>query len=189
MATPRRSLSVRTILTVLAGLASVYTSTAQTYVANPISIPQYAMAPYAFTGLIFTDIGTSGSGAVVKHPKIVISCAHVIFNKNNRANPWSANNRWYLASSRGSGPSTSGQILRGYFVFKGYSSAASVQINSPTSFSQDFVAYFAFEDTAGGGAAGWWPNGLSVLRGSAPKLITGYPQGLYSYQRLLIIRL
>ena len=95
---------------------------AQTYTASPISAGSstYGQYPYNFTGVILVPQRNdplvpraSGSGAVVKNPRVVFSCAHVVFDKAS-ADPWQANLRWYRAQSPSSLPSiSSGQLLRG----------------------------------------------------------------------------
>jgi hypothetical protein len=161
---------------------------AQTYTASPISAGSslYGEYPYHFTGLIVAPqrsdprYVSSGSGAVVRNPRVVFSCAHVVFDKA-AADPWLVNPRWHRAVSPGSLPSsTTGQLLRGYQYFNGYTSAAQRSITSAGTFAQDFVVHYAFEDTAGGGFAGWWNDGVGALKSGRQKLITGYPAGLYS---------
>lgn len=161
---------------------------AQTYTASPISAGSsaYGEYPYNFTGAILVAdrsepryVG-SGSGAVVRHPRVVFSCAHVVFDKA-AADPWLVNPRWHRAAALTSIPPTSaGQQLRGYQYFSGYTSAAQRSTNSAAAFAQDFVVHYAFEDTAGGGFAGYWNDGVGALKSGRQKLITGYPNGLYS---------
>lgn len=161
---------------------------AQTYTASPISAGSstYGQYPYQFTGLILVpkksdpNYTQGGSGAVVKHPRVVFSCAHVVFDKA-AADPWLENPRWYRAAAPSSLPSLStGQVLRGYQYFIGYTSSAQQSISSASTFAQDFVVHYAYEDTAGGGYAGLWSDGIGVLKSGRQKLITGYPSGLYA---------
>ena len=176
----------------LAGLTAGYvvlgaTLSAQTYTASPISAGSstYGQFPYNFTGLIVVSkrsdprYSASGSGAVVKSPRVVFSCAHVVFDKA-AADPWLDNPRWYRAVALSSLPSAStGQALRDYLKFIGYTSSAQQSMNSASTFAQDFVVHFSYEDTAGGGYAGLWSDGVSALKSNRQKLITGYPAGLY----------
>ena len=173
----------------LAGFFLLFaTLPAQTYTASPISAGSsaYAEYPYNFTGAILVAhrseprYVSSGSGAVVRNPRVVFSCAHVVFDKA-AADPWLVNPRWHRAAALTSIPPTSaGQHLRGYQYFSGYTTAAQRSINSAGTFAQDFVVHYAFEDTAGGGFAGHWNDGVGALKSSRQKLITGYPNGLYS---------
>lgn len=166
----------------LAVLFSVSAVFAQTYTANqiPAGSSDYGAAPYTFTGMITIPNFGSGSGAVVRHPKVVFSCAHVVFDKS-AVDPWITDVHWHRAWASGSAPSFSGgQTLRGYYRYTGYAAAARAQQNSSQSFSMDFVVHYAFENTASGGYAGWWPDGVGQLKSSSTtKLITGYPSGLY----------
>jgi len=159
-------------------LVSPEQATAQTYTASPIPAGSYGSYPYNFTGLITTPTG-SGSGAVVKNPRVVYSCAHVVFD-DEALDPWLSDVRWHRSWSSGSRPSSSnGQLLRSYYYFVGYAAAARIQENSSQSFSLDFVVHYAYENTAGGGFAGWWDDGVSQLMSNRTKLITGYPGGNY----------
>jgi hypothetical protein len=164
------------------------TISAQTYTAVPLSsssiVSQY---PYNFTGLIRAATGSSaylGSGAVARNPRVVYSCAHVVFDAKNLSlgsDPWLSEVRWNRAWYSSNSPSsTSGQLLRGYFYFVGYSNAAAVNGNSLSAFDLDFVVHYAYENTAAGGYAGTWTDGVAQLKGSGSKLITGYPSGLYA---------
>lgn len=166
----------------LAVLLSVSAALAQTYTSNqiPAGSADYNNYPYNFTGMITVPNFGSGSGAVVRHPKVVFSCAHVVFDKS-AVDPWISDVHWHRAWASGTAPSfNGGQTLRSYYRYTGYAAAARAQQNSSQSFSMDFVVHYAFENTAGGGYAGWWPDGVSQLKsGSTTKLITGYPAGLY----------
>jgi len=151
---------------------------AQTYTASPISAGSsaYGEYPYNFTGAILVA-DRSGSGAVVRNPRVVFSCAHVVFNKA-LADPWLVNPRWHRAAAPTSlPPPSAGQHLRGYHYFSGYTNEAN---QTPAAWALDFVVHYAFEDTAGGGFASYWNDGVAALKSSRPKLITGYPSGLYA---------
>lgn len=166
---------------VLAVLLAASAALAQTYTASqiPAGNSAYDSAPYTFTGLIVVPGFGTGSGAVVRHPRVVFSCAHVVFNKS-AVDPWLSNVNWYRAWESGNLPSGGGQVLRGYYRYTGYAAAAQRQQNSSESFSMDFVVHYAFESTGGGGYAGWWNDGVSQLKSSSrTKMITGYPAGLY----------
>src|SRR5260221_4172749 len=120
--------------------------------------------------------------AVIKHPKVVISCAYVAFDETS-LNPWLSNNRWRQAWNFSAAPTVSqGQLLRGYWHFANYSSAVnSYGQNSGQAFDLDVTAHYSYENLAGGGAGGYWEDGSPVLESDSSKLITGYPSGLYSW--------
>lgn len=160
---------------------------AQTYTATPISAgsADYREYPYTMTGAIAvlertgTNYRGSGSGAVVKHPRVVFSCAHVVFEKG-QVDPWLSTVRWHRAAALDRlPPPNTGQLLRGYQYYSGYTSSAQQNLTSSASFAQDFVVHYAFENTADGGYAGSWDDGVSILKSGRTKLITGYPAGLY----------
>ena len=159
---------------------------AQTYTASPITSANYSAYPYNFTGIITAPDRSSGlidfgSGAVVRNPRVVYSCAHVVFD-TDALDPWLNNVRWYLGWSSGSSqPSQySGQAMRGYYYYVGYAASALSSQTSSASFSQDFVVHYAYENTGNGGYAGYWTDGISQLLSTRTKLITGYPVGNYA---------
>ncbi|MCR6654770.1 MAG: Ig-like domain-containing protein [Opitutus sp.] len=117
----------------------------------------------------------------MRNPRVVFSCAHVVYKEEN-VDPWLSKVKWHRAWSSGQFPaSTTGQTLRSYYYFVGYSSAVkNYGTTSSTAFANDFVVHYAYEDTGSGGYAGWWTDGTSQLKsGVRQKLITGYPSGLY----------
>jgi len=157
---------------------------AQTYTATPIASGNYTAYPYNLTGMLRAPMGSnfvaSGSGAVVRHPRLVYSCAHVVFDED-AVNPWLTGVRWHRVYSSSSAPSsTGGQLLRGYHYLAGYAAAARAQINSFQTFSMDFVVHYAYEDTANGSYANYHEDGVAQLLSTKTKLITGYPTGNYA---------
>ena len=180
MKTPRFIYSLF-VGTALAGCMLVGTpAAAQTYTSQPIAASSgiYGTYPYQFTGLLTTSLG-SGSGAVVGNPRVVYSCAHVVFN-SAAVDPWLSGIRWHRAWASSSYPASSaGQLLRGYYFYVGYTAAARINKGSDSSFSQDFVVHYAYENTANGGHAGKWNDGVFQLKSASAKIITGYPAGLY----------
>lgn len=162
----------------------------QTHTASPIGAASsaYEEYPYNLTGMILVggrsgSLHGLGSGAVVRNRRVVFSCAHVVFLKQ-AADPWLTNVRWHRAIAPSSEPPLSaGQPLRGYIKWRGYANAegtSRLALNDPASFERDFVVHYAFEDTAGGRFAGYFEDGVHALKSTRPKLITGYPAGLYS---------
>lgn len=145
----------------------------------PIGEGTEAVYPYNFTGLV-ENAYYYGSGVVARNPKLVISCAHVTYDGTR--NRWLKSPYWYLAWNDSSYPNfRRGLLLNGYVYWESY--ALAVQRYGQASaraFEWDLVGYFNYStDTAGGGYAGAWEDGVSALLGSAPKLITGYPAGRY----------
>jgi hypothetical protein len=153
---------------------------AQPYTASPITAGSYTTYPYNFTGML-TMPNSQGSGAVVKNPRVVYSCAHLVFD-TSAVDPWLSGVRWYRAWASGSWPSSNGQPLRSYYYIVGYASSALKDKSSNGSYSQDFVVHYAYENTANGGFAGSWEDGVSQLKLGSTKLITGYPSGIYKSQ-------
>lgn len=164
----------------------VGTVRAQNYTSQPLPLTNdvYGSAPYAFTGVLTASsqmAGRLGSGAVVKHPRVVFSCAHVVFDED-AVDPWLTDVRWHRAYARLTPPSSSSsgaQSLRGFYYFMGYAPSARIGISRPETFDFDFVVHYAYEPTANGGYAGWWSDGAAQLTSTKAKIITGYPIGLY----------
>lgn len=168
------------VLAVLAGFFATHVALGQFYNASPIPSDSYTAYPYRFTGLMVNSKYT-GSGAVVKSPRVVFSCAHFVFDAT-AVDPWITGSRWHNAWSSGSFPATgSGQLLRGYYYMAGYAAEALISNRTIEAYSLDFVVHYAYEDTAKGGFAGIWPidDAMSALTSQQPKLVTGYPAGLY----------
>src|SRR5688572_18776673 len=165
-------------------LAALLPLAAQTYTASPILDTNYAAVPYSYTGLLRTAPNSdgalySGSGAVVKNPRVVYSCAHLVFERT-AIDPWLTGIRWHRAWASGTAPSsTGGQLLRSYYFFLGYASAAKISESNFDTFAMDFVVHYAYEVTANGGYAGVFEDGGAQLRSTRTKLITGYPSGNY----------
>lgn len=167
-------------------LVVVVPVSAQTYTARAIAAGSsvYGTYPYEFTGLLTTPVkpdgsSSTGSGAVVGNPRVVYSCAHVPFD-NGAVDPWVNGIRWHRVwASAGYPASSAGQLLRSYFYYVGYAAAARINPISGLSFSQDFVVHYAYENTANGGYALSRNDGVTQLKSTSAKLITGYPSGLY----------
>jgi hypothetical protein len=154
-------------------------ATAQTYTASPIDPSLYGTYPYNFTGAVRSSKGM-GSGAVVRNARLVYSCAHVVFD-STKTDPWLTGIRWYRSYNSSTYPSTTGgQLLRSYYFFTGYATAANFSSSAPSTYALDFVVHYAYENTANGGYGGFYSNGTTMLQSSYQKMITGYPAGLYS---------
>src|SRR5687767_6231955 len=112
-------------------IAAALPLAAQTYTASPILATDYTAVPYSYAGRLRTAPNSegflfSGSGAVVKNPRVVYSCAHVVF-EGTAIDPWLSGIRWHRAwASSSAPPTTGGQLLRSYYFFLGYASAAKI---------------------------------------------------------------
>lgn len=168
-------------LAVTAPLASF----AQTYTPTPITTSVFT-APYRYTGLLLArtaannSSGFTGSGAVVGHPRVVYSCAHLVYD--DETGGWLPDVRWFPMWNSGRTPSlSSGRVLRGYRFFQGYASAARSDSNSSATYSLDFVVHYSYENTSDGTfAMSAGEAAPEYLKSSRQKLITGYPSGLYA---------
>lgn len=176
-------MNLRFIILLTALHVSVAAVASAQYHSEPLPTSRIAEAPYRYTGLIINDIST-GSGAVIKNPKVALSAAHVVFDDLTVGDPWITNNYWYGKWHHGAIPEDySGTPLRGFFHFSSYApNALSLGLNSLQTFNVDFVAHYSYEDLADGGSANAWSDGGSALQSKNSKVITGYPAGLYSYQ-------
>jgi len=163
---------------------------AQVAKPQPIQPDQVeSIKPYRLTGLVDAVYGT-GSGAVVAHPRVILSCAHVIFDADFRR--WLSGARWFRGWNVGTAPErVKGQILNGYFYWRAYAGAfraAERARKKPRGalravareFDLDAVAYFSYRDDLGRGEyAEVFPDGAPWLGTVSDKWITGYPSGRY----------
>ena len=138
--------------------------------------------PYKFTGIVTafrtgSTSGSRGSGAVSRHPKIVVSCAHVIYDRG----AWiEGDYRWFWKWPSSSQPSSSqGRLMRGAIRWASYHQEARADIarglrpgtSSSNTFDYDITGHWSFENTAGGGYAGWvfgwaWSDEIQRLEGN-----------------------
>ncbi len=149
---------------------------------NARPLPAVPPFPFNMTGLI-TAGDYMGSGAVVRHPRVVASCAHVVYDETlgSTAGAWVLQNRFFRAYFSGSYPTTGGTPLRGYMRWGTYASyVTTLGGDSNEAFSTDFVAHFTYSDIVTGPAAPFWADGLPALTSTRLKGITGYPSGLYA---------
>ncbi|MBI2946819.1 MAG: immunoglobulin domain-containing protein [Verrucomicrobia bacterium] len=148
----------------------------------PLVSSQVETTPYRFTGLIIANADRFGSGAVIGHPNIVLSCAHVPYDADFDLNPWLGPVYW-IWKPHGSDFQNwpTAKKFRGYAKFSGYQFISETStVDHPGKRIFDFVAYYAFENLAAGAYGGAWTNGVAVLNTLAPKMATGYPSGLYA---------
>ncbi len=153
------------------------TATAQAQTAVPIGSDQYTAKPYMYTGILVTQ-RYLGTGAVAAGPRLVISSASLVYD-SSQSQPWTTGVRWYRAATS---PNAAGQTLRGYHYLTGYASARAGGTSSANeAFSLDFVAHYAYENTANGEFAAIASATDTAWRtGGSFKMTTGYPAGLYS---------
>jgi hypothetical protein len=164
----------------LAGLLAVQAEEAGAAVTpKPVPKASTADAPYRYTGLIGAG-GYQGSGAVIGNKKVVLSCAHLVYEEMY-LDPWITDAVWYRAYQGQGYPAGKGQRFRGYYHFSSYQQRGlKWGFNDERTFAADFTAHFAYADLSGGvGPGPMLENGVSALKSSKSKLITGYPAGLY----------
>lgn len=149
---------------------------------SPVPIPDEDTAPYKFTGIVESDLGT-GSGSVAVHPQLVIGCAHVNYDDWNYE--WLSEIRWHWKWNVGAFtfPSGAGLLMDGQYDFDSYSTnlrKSRFGGSDPKCFNVDFVVNYSTADTAGGEWADWIEKGGSYLQSKfTSKFITGYPAGRY----------
>lgn len=158
---------------------------------------------YRTTGLIEAAFSW-GSGVVAEHPRVVLSCAHVVFD--DLYNQWTSGARWYRAYNGAGAPAPAiSQPLNGYFYWRSYASAVEAAVAAwnrvrdyplelplpdrlydrylravAEEFNLDAIAYFSYAADLGAGEfAPVFKDGAAQLSSNAPKWITGYPGGRY----------
>jgi hypothetical protein len=171
-------------------------------VIEPTVVPQgdENYEPLYYTGVIENDVpygdGTSwisvASGAVAGHPRMVLSCAHLNYEKRIG---WYGvgSTRWFLQWNQSGKPSNlgaSGLTLSGFYRFDGYASLIEA-IPDPDDYStkaaaKDYVVhYHVSQSTANGYFAPLLEAGAAFLmppkkvKAASLKMITGYPSGQY----------
>lgn len=166
---------VLALLVVVAGLAPAQNSA-------PIEETE-GFLPYEVTGLISTEVG-EGSGAVVENPRVVASCAHVVFDEGifSTAAGWTNENFFYRAwNGEGFPPEELERRLRGYVRWDSYARwVVNRGGNSDQAFREDFVVFYSASDLLEESSLPRRArNGIAALRSGGPKVISGYPGGLY----------
>lgn len=159
---------------------------------------------YRTTGLIEAAFGW-GSGVVAEHPRVVLSCAHVVYDDVYRQ--WTSGARWYRAYNGSAAPDPMlSQPLNGYFYWRSYASAVQAAVAAwnrvrdyplelpvpdrlydrylravAEEFNLDAIAYFSYaEDLGAGESASVLKDGAARLSSKTAKWITGYPSGRYA---------
>lgn len=170
----------------LANLALLQVSSG--IVATPVSLDQNADDPYRWTGLVEVEKsggGFRGSGSVIKHPNLVVSCAHLVFDGDIGRWIGGSDSTWTRAHFGDGRPSADQRIpLAGFWRWQSYQDSwfedrsrnVPADKSSPVTFSRDFIAFWSYEFTAAGGHGGYYTGDTrALLRSSAWKMITGYP--------------
>lgn len=155
---------------------------------SAFAVPNYskrAASANSWTGYVQANPGGSwyrGSGAVVRHPQLVYSCAHLLY-ENGR---WATNIRFHRAHHSSVSPFTSGGVgARGYRRFASYSSQGS---ETNAAYNLDFIVLYS-NTSYNTSALGWYNDGSAALRSTSWKRILGYPSDVdytgvngYAYQ-------
>lgn len=144
-----------------AGLAG-----AQVY---PAQVPPQDLesAPYSSAGFLWSVSG-AGSGAVARDPRLIYSCAHVLFENGK----WAPSLRFSRAYSGRVAPSNAASPqARGYRYYAGYSAGVRGE-----NFAADFtVAYGTALTNFGPALEALQDSSAAIGSPSVSKLILGYP--------------
>ncbi len=125
-----------------------------------------SQAPYSSAGVVATNYG-EGSGAVARDPKLIYSCAHLVFDRGR----WASSFRFARAYHSQNQPRSSAYATaRGYRYFSSY---AGTERNSD--FAVDFIIAYGSASTNFGPAVPVLAPGDADLMSSASKMILGYP--------------
>ena len=121
-------------------------------------------------GLLDWDVWR-GSGCVAWDPRLVFSCAHVLYE-----NGWAEGNyTFYPGNHTGSFPTSGGVAMRGFRHFTDYASYAQAGGGATEeAFDLDFIILYNNTDVAD--STGAWYDGGAQLRSRAWKMIAGYPE-------------
>jgi len=149
--------------------------------------------PLYYTGAIEVDYSgwtAFASGAVAGHPRMVIGCAHQIYEEGIG---WlgAGTSRWFHMWNRDGKPKNLGErglTLSGYYNFSGYGiDADQYGSNDKATFSKDYVIhYHAAANTANGYFAPLMEDSSSFLLAKSTrtkpiwKMISGYPCDQYN---------
>lgn len=157
--------------------------------SQPLDSSVLGDTPYSSTGLmvIIDSTGKAQStctGAVVKYTKVFISASHCVYKDNlpEGVSPWLPDVRWHRAYHSANYPGASGGMLaRGYYHFTNYGpQVEAMGYAAPATFNLDYMVAYGYESFAPS-ALGYWLDGKEVLQTNRPKIIVGYPAGLYPY--------
>lgn len=125
-------------------------------------------------GLLETKVRGSwyrGSGTVARDPRLIYSCAHVVYDRGVWADDYVFHRAWHDRSfpRRGQGASP-----RGFHYLTAYARAARfTNGESNASFANDFTVFYGYDSF--GPAVPVQESSASLLRGGGLKRILGYP--------------
>lgn len=127
-------------------------------------------APYNSTGLLFTE-DYRGSAVVARDPRLLYTCAHVLYGDGIWSTDITFARGWNSASS----PEPSQMVaVRGFRYYATYSGG-----DRPANFAVDFAICYRTADTSFGPVVGVYEDGGGALRSaSTAKLVLGYPASL-----------
>lgn len=118
-----------------------------------------------------------GSGAVVSHPKVLLSCAHIVFDNARLA--WPAANQIHFSHAHHSQQLSGRSVtLRTYVRFGSYASAVRRHtVRSLQAYHRDVVAGVSFSNLANGYALGHFgkTSSAALTNPSYAKKVLGYP--------------
>lgn len=130
---------------------------------------------YRYSGILWNAL-SQGSATVVRHPRIAVSAAHVVYDDFafDPGAAWLSGN-FFLArhhDSQDPADSADAKPLRGFWNLSSYGGTA-----SEVDFHRDVVVHYAYEELAGGGFAGWVAKNSNVthpLNLTHSKILVGY---------------
>lgn len=117
--------------------------------------------------------GFRGSAVIAKDPRLLFSCAHVLFENGQ----WSTN-YLFTPGYHGAFPPDGGIAPRGVRYFSSYAgNVARFGANASQTYNLDFVVMYGYEGF--GNAVGYWQDGGPILQDTNYfKRIVGYPASI-----------
>lgn len=174
--TLRRALNCVTLLTVLTATS---VASAQIVFEFPTGVTgtKVNVAPYNSAGVLLTEVdgsGYRGSAAVARDPRLLYTCAHVLYDRGI----WATSGEFFRAWSSVVAPTDgTGVDIRGYYYYGAYSGG-----NSLKAFSLDFAICYRTPKTDFGPVLPVLVKaGPSLRDGAIAKLIVGYPATLVTF--------
>jgi len=133
--------------------------------------------PYAATGYVDSRVPGSnfpfsGSGAVARDPRLLYTCAHVLYDRGQWAYAVAFHRAWH---SRNAPSDFNAVWARGYHYVTGYADRATF----PYDFDKDFAVAYTSASQQFGMPLGWYADGAAAVASGAAKMIVGYPAELY----------
>lgn len=140
--------------------------------SGAVTVPQPRLTDLS-TGVLFVTMGSSyfrGSAVIAKDPRLLFSCAHVLFRNGQWATTYT-----FSPGYHASFPPSGGIQPRGVRYFSSYASSVSnFGSTAPRTYGLDFVVMYGYQSF--GNAVGYWPDGGAVLDDTSYfKRIVGYP--------------